>query len=163
MQDLKHFDLHVDGSCLKNGTPGAEGGWAFVVTLPASTEIVPDTETLGKLRVGTQTNNRAELEGVLRAILWVQDRPEDEFYTIWCDSELVVQGITGAAGRHANRDIWEPIERLCRQHRKRLTIKDVDAHEKESTDPRHVMNCYVDRLAKQASNSLLLEPAEAYE
>jgi hypothetical protein len=77
----------------------------------------------------------------------------------------VVKGINGASGRNANRDIWEGIEELCAKliWEKKLnkdSLQVIEAHMTESENPRHINNCYADRLAKQGANSLLLEPVE---
>lgn len=160
---MAQFDLHTDGSCIKNGTPEAEGGWAFAVTLPSSTEVWNGIEFFGKIREGNQNNNRAELEGVLRALIWLQEHIQpDDHYTIWCDSELTVDGISGKIGRNANRDLWDPIERICKSLRGKISIQHIGSHETESSDPRHIMNNHVDRLARQAARSLVLAPVEAY-
>lgn len=160
----KEIDVFVDGSCADNGRPTAEGGWACFATLPKTTEIITGTTQIGKLRHGKQTNNRAELEAVYQGLLWVDAQPDNgTIYTIWSDSEVAVNGINGASGRNANRDIWEDIESLCKKLVKEKKIlfdgvKYVEGHKVDSPEPRHINNCTCDKFAKQGANSLLLEP-----
>jgi len=162
MAPTKEIDVFVDGSCTGNGQPGAEGGWAFFATLPNSIDIINGSIHIGKLRIGKQTNNRAELESVYQGLLWIDAQPNDGTrYTIWSDSEVAVNGINGSSGRNANRDIWEDIEPLCRKlvrEKKLAGVNYIEGHKKNSTEPRHINNCACDKLAKQGTNSLLLEP-----
>lgn len=161
---MESIDIFPDGSCSNNGRPNAIGGWAFIVTLPKTTDII--AESFGKLREGKQTNNRAELEATYQALLWIDSQEKKNvIYTLWCDSEVVVKGITGESGRNANRDIWEGIEVLCDKliKEKKLnqnSFQTVEAHKSDSEHYRHKNNCYADRLAKQGANSLLIEPVE---
>lgn len=158
---MNQLDIFPDGSCADNGRPNAIGGWAFIATLPNSNEIIH--ESFGKLRVGKQTNNRAELEACYQALLWIDSH--DYYCVLYCDSEVVVNGVIGTSARNANRDIWEGIESLCKKliQEGKLdanSFQNVDAHESNSDDPRHKNNCYADRLAKQGTNSLLIQPVE---
>lgn len=159
----QRFDIYTDGSCLNNGREDAEGGWAFVMTPDSSQEIVADSEHFGKVRENFKVNsNRAELEAILQSLLWLDRhiRPGC-FYTIFCDSLVVFNGITGKGTRGSNRDLWAPIEELIRKHRKQIGLEDVKAHMDDSNDVRHIMNNYVDTLARQASKNLLLAPVSA--
>jgi ribonuclease HI len=159
---MRFVEIYPDGACPNNGRKNAIGGWSFVIA--HQDKVIK--ELFGKLRRGDQTNNRAELESTYQALLWLKNNHEkDTKYTIYSDSEVVVNGINGAAGRNANRDIWEGIELLCKDLREAKvitanSIKYVEAHQKDSTDYKHQMNCQADKLAKQGANSLLLEPVE---
>lgn len=157
----KSFDIFVDGSCKDNGKDYAIGGWAFAVVISGTEQVMH--EKYGKLRSGKQTNNRAELESTYRALLYIASKEDDAVYNIYSDSEVVVNGINGTSGRNANRDIWDQVEtilpKLIAKHQIN-SIESVEAHLSESQDVKHKMNCYVDKLAKQASNSLLLTPVE---
>lgn len=159
----KRFDIYTDGSCSGNGRPDAEGGWAFVMTPEYSQEIVVGSESMGKVRTNMiQNSNRAELEAVCQALEWLDRHIQPHCrYTVFCDSTLIVNGVTGKGSRSSNRDLWEPIEELCRKHRKQLEFENVSAHEEESTDIRCIMNNYVDVLARQAARSLLTIPVSA--
>jgi ribonuclease HI len=151
-------DIFADGSCLDNGKPSAKGGWSVIVTPTNSTDIL--TSKFGKLRAGKQTNNRAELEAMLQALLFIESQPKDMFYTIYSDSDTVVSGINGTAGRNANRDIWEDVEEMCTRLVGRFTVAYIEGHISESTLARHQNNCQADKLAKQGANSLLIAPYE---
>lgn len=159
----QRFDIYTDGACTNNGRPDAEGGWAFVMTPELSEEIVPGSKHFGKVRENITVNsNRAELEAMHQALLWLDRHIQSGcFYTIFCDSLVVINGITGKGSRSSNRDLWAPIETLIRKHRKQIGLEDVAAHVKNSEDVREIMNNYVDTLAKEASKNLLLEPVSA--
>ena len=159
-------DVFVDGSCADNGRPNAEGGWAIFATLQNSTDIIDDSIRIGKLRKGKQTNNRAELEACYHGLIWIDEQMHDgTLYTLWSDSEVVVNGINGSSGRNANRDIWEGVEALCKKlvSENKIHVDGVqfiEGHKTESLDPRHINNCVCDKYAKQGANSLLLKPIE---
>lgn len=156
---MNHADIFADGSCLDNGKPSAKGGWSVVITPPESTEIL--AMNMGKLRRGKQTNNRAELEAMYQALLWIEcTGDENTFYTIYSDSATVVDGMSGIAGRNANRDLWENVEEISERLIGRFTVESIEGHLSDSALPRHKNNCQADKLAKQAANSLLLAPYE---
>ena len=152
------YNIFTDGSCLDHGKSSARGGWAYIITDSESQEI--KSESLGKLRAGKQTNNRAELEAMLQALLWIDSQKQGDFYTIYADSEMTVDGITGKASRTANRDIWVQIESVCSNNIGRFTVKHINSHVKNSEDPKHKMNDYTDGLARIGANSLLIAPTE---
>lgn len=152
------YDVHTDGSCLDNGKPSARGGWAFIVTPKDSTiELHSDT---GKLRVGRQTNIRAEMEGMCHAFKWISQQPTDHTFRIISDSQVVIEGVNGLAKRTNNRDIWIDIEHLAIMSAGRVDVCDVEGHNTESTEPHHVMNNKVDAMARKSANSLLIKPVE---
>jgi ribonuclease HI len=149
---MRDVHLYPDGSCLDNGLPSAKGGWG----LPVVIDGVVIEEHLGKLRDGRQTNNRAEMEAFLQALLWIDCHADiEKIIHIHCDSEIVVNGITGAARRNANRDIWSQIEKLCERLLGKFTID----HEEGKTNE---YNLLADKLAKQAANSLIIAPTIVY-
>lgn len=148
------MDVFVDGSCLNNGQPNAVGGWSFVV-VDNDKSI---KQSYGKLRHGKQTNNRAELEALLQALIWFDSQDTADKINIYCDSELVVQGLNGESTRNANRDIWEQIEELCIRHVGKIRPIDVTAHKGSSKKYEHRWNCIADRLARKGANSLILAP-----
>jgi ribonuclease HI len=153
---LETVDIFCDGSCLDNGNPSARGGWSFVVANKES-----NIKKFGKLRVGKQTNNRAELEAMLQSLIYVlQDGDKDVFYTIYCDSEITVHGITGKSGRSANRDIWSQIEDICEKLVGRFTVTLIKNDKKNNKDYKCCMNNMADKLAKQGANSLLIQPIQ---
>lgn len=134
--------IYVDGSCINNGRPNASGGWAFIIE--KNGKIIE--QVYGKLRAGEQTNNRAELEGMLSALRWLSEHP-DVSASIYADSKVVVDGLTGEASRKANRDLWSEIEALCPIVAPQ--IKGIYHIEREK-------NNLADSLAKKAASALLL-------
>jgi ribonuclease HI len=152
-----HLDIYTDGSCLDNGRVSARGGWAFAVTKKDTDQVL--FEDSGKLRPDKQTNNRAEAEAVLYALLWIESQDGNSlynYYTIWSDSQYVIDCITGIGTRSANRDIWSDIENLCQRVVGKFEIKHVDSHMVNSDCIQHIMNLYTDRLARIAANNLTI-------
>jgi ribonuclease HI len=146
--------MYADGACSGNGTESARAGWAFTVYADEG-ESTPIYQEKGRLAGERQTNNRAELQAVLKALKWI-DSDSNKEYTIYSDSEMVVKGITGEASRNANRDIWEHIESICDNiiaSNKSVLIQHVKGH---ADNTRHN---YCDSLAVMASRALLLIPA----
>lgn len=146
--------MYADGACSGNGTESARAGWAFTVYADEG-ESTPIHEEKGRLAGERQTNNRAELQAILKALNYI-DSDSNKEYTIYSDSEMAVKGITGEASRNANRDIWESIESICDNiisANKLVTIKHIKGH---ADNKRHN---YCDSLAVAASRALLLIPA----
>jgi len=130
--------IYTDGSCINNGKPEASAGWSVVIEGDVNEELY------GKLPGDVQTNNRAELFAVQKALEWVKDHPGVEA-TICSDSKLAIDGMIGRSSRKANRDIWQEIEKLAVEVRHR--IKDVQHVPREK-------NKRADELAKLAANAL---------
>lgn len=148
-------NLHCDGACLDNGKPHANGGYGVVVE--SSGEVI--TTRFGKLRVGTQTNNRAELEAMLQALNYISESDKSNQYTIYSDSTTVVDGILGVAKRKANRDIWEDIERVCgilTMQGYSIKVAHCNKEELDSSDVRYQMNVLADSLAFRGANALII-------
>lgn len=76
------IEIYTDGSCWPN--PSANGGWSFVVY-----ENGREIHTGSGKAEGHTTNNRMEITGVLRALMWLGDRPA----RLYSDSRYVVDGI----------------------------------------------------------------------
>jgi ribonuclease HI len=150
------YIIGTDGSCLDNGKPTARGGWSFIVQDTEYNDVHID---FGKIREGKQTNNRAEQEAVLQALIWVWDNTEaGDSVTIYCDSDVVVGGINGTSGRDANRDIWAQIETMCTTLLHTIKVEGTEGHQNNSEDPIHVLNFRADKLARQGANTLLKAP-----
>lgn len=131
--------IFTDGSCINNGKPEASAGWSVIIEGDVNEELY------GKLPGNTQTNNRAELFAVQKALEWIKDHPDVEVSAICSDSKLAIDGMIGRSSRKANRDIWEKIEELA---------KDI-GH--QVVDVRHISreeNKRADELAKVAANAL---------
>lgn len=137
--------IFVDGACSNNGQPDAQAGWGYVAELSDGTTL----QRNGKVP-GRQTNNRAELYGLLKATALIKQLYEEsnlETAEIIMDSEIVINGVLGKAKRQSNRDIWSQIESLFSELRGNVTVS-----------VRHVPreeNKAADALASQAANSLI--------
>ena len=137
---MQQVEIYIDGSCLNNGQPDASAGWAVI--------IKGDTETnlSGKLPGEKQTNNRAELYALQKALEWVQEHPEVKA-SIYSDSKIAIDGVLGTSQRKANRDIWVEIEKLCPMVAGQLTeVKHVERNQ----------NREADELARRSANALLI-------
>jgi len=78
--------IHTDGAA--RGNPGPAGaGW--IIETPSG-EVV----TEGWAYLGTLTNNQAEYEALLRALMDA-DPDRDTELAIYCDSQLVVRQLSG--------------------------------------------------------------------
>lgn len=153
---VKAVNLHTDGSCLDNGKEYASGGYGVVVE--SSGEVI--TTRFGKLRVGSQTNNRAELEGMLCALNYIfENGKQDVAYTIYSDSATVIDGILGIARRKNNRDIWEDVENACKAINLsgfNVTVKHCNKEELSETSVIYRMNVQADLLAFRGANALII-------
>lgn len=132
--------IFTDGSCLNNGQPDASAGWAVIIKGDIETNLS------GKLPGEKQTNNRAELYALLKALEWVQEHPEVKA-SIYSDSKIAIDGILGKSQRKANRDIWFEIEKICPLVAGQLTeVKNVERNQ----------NREADELARRSANALLI-------
>lgn len=124
----KTVDIYIDGSCLRNGQPGATAGWSFLVVNDGK-----KTARYGKLPGELQTNNRAELYGLYMALRFVRERHVKA--RLLMDSKLIYDGLAGAASRKANRDLWGLIETLCAEVGANIeSIKHISREENELAD-----------------------------
>ena len=108
------IEVYTDGACWPN--PGPNGGWSFVA-YEKGREVYANS---GRAE-GITSNNRMEMTGMLRALLWLGERPG----RIYTDSQLVVHGMNSWAKAWQrrgwmrkdkdtktlqpvmNRDLWE--------------------------------------------------------
>jgi len=149
-----NYSIYCDGACFNNGQPDAKGGWGFIIT-DESNEIL--TRASGKLREGTQTNNRAELEALFQALLFVyMTKEKDSFYAIYSDSEMVVKGVIGESNRNTNLDIWKGVEHILTDKSMKgiISIEHVKAHQKKNNHSA-INNDIADKLAKKGARNLL--------
>ena len=116
------IEIHTDGSC--HGNPGPSG-WAFVAILLDETGTAIARQERSGCVSHISTNNRAELEAALNALVFVKEYQATGIWPscpviITSDSEYVVKGMTerlakwlakgwrGADGKAPkNRDLWE--------------------------------------------------------
>lgn len=93
------YQIYTDGSCLKN--PNGPGGWAFAL-------IKPDEIIQGSGNNPSTTNNRMELQAVIEALLFL----EKGNYSIYTDSQWVINCATGKWKRKANLDLWRQYDEI---------------------------------------------------
>lgn len=135
-----NVQIFIDGSCLNNGQPDASAGWAVIIKGDTKDNLY------GKLPEGLQTNNRAELYALLKALEWVKDHPNAKA-AIYSDSKVAIDGLLGNSQRKANRDIWVEIEALFPEIAEQII------------DIRHIVreeNREADELARKAANALII-------
>jgi len=105
--------IFTDGAC--KGNPG-RGGWAAVLYINGTQHIEKGAE----LRI---TNNRKEL---MAAIKGLEAAPSDKEVIIYSDSTYLVNTMTRNWKRNANQDLWERLDRLCKD--RKITWKWVRGH-----------------------------------
>ncbi|CAL2033518.1 unnamed protein product [Caenorhabditis brenneri] len=80
--------IYTDGCALRNGQPGAKGGWAIVY------EFGNFKNDKGHSDIGYQTNNRYELEAIKQALLQSLKSGGKYDVTIFTDSMYAINSIT---------------------------------------------------------------------
>lgn len=135
------LNISIDGACSSNGKPDARAGWGFVVE---------SGESFSGPVPGKQTNNRAELMALLKALEWLLNNHNQESYSevlVYSDSEILVNGVYGYAKRKANRDLWSSIEDHIYEVKEKgiaLTIEYIPRSQNKA-----------DKVAKAATKSLI--------
>ena len=76
------IEVYTDGACWPN--PSTNGGWSFVAY-----ENGVEIKAVNGRTDGLTTNNRMEMTAMLRALMWLGDRPA----RLHTDSQLVVYGL----------------------------------------------------------------------
>lgn len=145
--------IFTDGACAGNGTKNARAGWAYGVYDEKTLKMTYSQK--GKVE-GTQSNNRAELMAICKALEYISSINTTDTIAIYSDSEISIKGLKGECARNANKDIWHKIELLCEtinQKRLNINVNFIESH-KNST-PYHQLNNEIDKLAKIASRALL--------
>lgn len=105
------IEIYTDGSCLGNPGPG---GWGVI--------IKNDPDVTLKGGEAHTTNNRMEMSAILNALIWIRETfeaPEQYSYTIYSDSNLLIQTLNLGWKRKANTDLWAEIDK----HRAWLNIE----------------------------------------
>ncbi|TPX57089.1 hypothetical protein SpCBS45565_g08270 [Spizellomyces sp. 'palustris'] len=132
LDTLPVLPIYTDGSCLSNGSERARAGYGiyFGPSHPFNTSA--------RLPGPIQTNNRAELLAVIRAI---EIAPPNMHLVVHSDSMYMKQGIeqwmTGWKKRRwktfkgtdvLNKDLWVRLEEAREGYRGRVTLKYVRGH-----------------------------------
>lgn len=128
--------IYTDGSCIGNPGPG---GWAFYVI----DEKDGDYCMSGK--ENHSTNNRMELKAVIEAL----ETLSSGSYTIYSDSQLVINCAQGKWKRKKNLDLWSEYEKV--KNGKHLNWIWVKGHNGDK------YNEIVDSMAQYEARSLKLE------
>ena len=140
MTNIMSVELSMDGSCLSNGMENATAGWSVVIKGDINHNLI------GKLPGKRQTNNRAELYALLKALEWVQDNPTVKA-SIQSDSKIAIDGLLGDSQRKANRDIWSQIEDITPIVSNRIfKVEHIDRE----------LNKEADELERKAANALII-------
>lgn len=94
------------------------GGWAFIVT--------DQKDVLFKVgdAVSHTTNNRMEIEAVIRALIYVLNHIEEKEVTIYSDSMYVIGTLTQHWKIKKNVDLWKQMYIISQK----LKEKDIKVH-----------------------------------
>jgi ribonuclease HI len=126
--------IFTDGAC--KGNPGP-GGWAAVLKFDGQEKIVSGHDP-------RTTNNRMELMGAIKGL---EAAPADREIILLSDSSYVVNTMTRGWRRNANHDLWERLDRACRD--RKVTWKWVRGH--QGTPGNEQADAIASREAKLAS------------
>jgi ribonuclease HI len=143
---MKTVLLYTDGACSRNGSPDAQGGWAFILATPEK-EILHEESGLEE----GVTNSRMEMQAVFEGLCHLED---PHIIHLYSDSEFVVRGINEWLPKWIdkrfkgvkNSDLWEKIANRLSFHN--VTAIHVRGHNG------HLLNERADLLAVRASNGI---------
>lgn len=113
-----YLHIYTDGACSKNGTKYAKAGIGVYFE---GSEYKDVSERIS----GIQTNNRAELSAILKALQIVK---YDENIIIYTDSEYAINGITGVNRIHKNTDLFASILEIRKKRTGDVTFVKVQGH-----------------------------------
>ena len=129
------FVCAADGACSGNGTEKASGGWGVVFS---------DGRSFGGMDTEPGvTNNRMEMSAAIVALAAVAPGSS---ITVICDSEYVVQTMSGNWRRKKNHDLWEKLDELAAQ--RNVTWAWTKGHTGVLDSQARVLNDKADRLAQ---------------
>lgn len=153
---ISYMDIFCDGACTKNGKKFARAGFGVYV-LQDSKPLAHVSEALEPHEI--QTNQRAELRALERALEFAAESPKDVHIRIFTDSEYSIFCVTKWAfdwKRHnwlksdskdvQHKDIIANAFRLWQSVYSRITIEHVRAHTNKS-DWKSLGNKKADELA----------------
>lgn len=133
--------IYTDGGCSNNGRSGASAGIGVYFEGLAY-------EGLSERLYGKQTNNRAELTAIIRALEVVNG---DDNILIHTDSEYSIKGISGVNKIKKNGDLFNELSRLIKKRKGETKFKKVRGHTGIVDG-----NFHADKLASDAINKYLL-------
>lgn len=152
---MRKYSIYTDGAC--SGNPGP-GGLAAVILDEEGASVRNISHGFRKT-----TNNRMEIRAVaagLHALAQELNRigcgPEGAEVTIYSDSQIVVNAMTGKGKAHSNLDCWEKVKQLAMLFSK-VDCQKVKGHDKDK------YNNLADRLAVEASKGKDLLVDKGYE
>lgn len=90
---MVEIELYFDGACRDNQSPDRrEAAWGYVVKRKGRT-VQRSHEYVGE--GPDQTNNRAEYQGVIAGLKWLQQNATEGEIKAYGDSELIIEQIRG--------------------------------------------------------------------
>lgn len=148
--------LYIDGSF--NGE-NKTGGFGFIIT---NDKDIYDERYGACSDLSKPINSdRAELEALYQGLRFIRRKYKDKSCHIYCDNKMIYDSVLGSAGRNANRDLWELIEKEFKKSNMDFDIHKVDSHTGQE-DKDSLLNARADRLAKAGRNSLIAKPGRIY-
>lgn len=131
--------LFTDGSCSRNGSETAVGGWCAILQYNGSQKVCRGYES-------HTTNNRMELRAVIEGIKALRKPCE---VTVYTDSMYIITGINNmrkwlqSSTPRANWDLWQELISAGKRGGHHLTFHHVKGHNG------HPMNERCDQIARQ--------------
>ena len=104
---MKNIKIYTDGAC--SGNPGP-GGAAYVA-------IVDENTSVGSMGYKNTTNNRMELVALKMALSFILGYVKehgDNAFTIYSDSQYVVNTMLGQFKVKSNQDLWDEVFNLIK-------------------------------------------------
>lgn len=144
------LDIYTDGGCRNN--PGGVGSWAFIVVI--DDDVIHEDSGYSL----STTNNRMEIMGIIKALLWIKESCQRSDITIHSDSMYCVDGYNswmvnwekndwykGRKKKHKvlNPDLWKQLYSL------KLELNTKLVHVKG-----HSGNVYNDRADELCTNMM---------
>lgn len=150
------YNIYTDG-CITTIANKNLGGWGLVVTDELGKITHEDFGAMNK-RV-RQTIENSELDALYRALEYIKNHPlkNNAKFTIYSDSNYVVNCMNGLSKRRNCREMWDKIEHimihdLCDTI---IDVKHVLGHQYGDTSIHSIMNNHCDKLAKIGANLLI--------
>lgn len=146
---MEKFDvtIYCDGSCSRNGSENATGGWSAIISFAGREKVVTGFES-------NTTNQRMELRALIEGVR-VLKKPCN--ITAFTDSQYVIVGTqnlrewrargwkTASGSSPRNKDLWDELVSVGLAGGHKITMKKVQGHAGDQ------MNERADKLAKEAS------------